>query len=133
MLVAKYEARKHLDTLKEWGGIRDVDKGSLEDLPAIGFISLSDDSIPLACAFLREIEGKYALLDGLITNPFASSLERHCGITGVINAILLEGHHRGIKKILAYSADKGTLERSKNHGFTHLPHTMIALDLRGGE
>lgn len=124
----RYNPFEHEKLVQEWIIQRDGDHKDAKDLPSVGFVSY-DDELPVAIAFLRRSEGGYALLDGLVTNPNASSHQRHFGIDLAIQQIIDFARKGGIKKVLAYSVDEGTLKRSVFHGFIKLPHTLIGLDL----
>lgn len=127
--VERFDRDVHEAILKGWLMERGLDgDANCSDLPGIGYISFVED-IPIATAFLRRCEGPYAMLDGLASNPKAESFHRHLGIELVVTQVIECAQHFKLKKLLAYSIDAGTLERSLHHGFKKLPHTLIGLDL----
>ncbi len=86
----------------------------------------------LATAFLRMVEGGFAQLDGLCTNPAQPGEVRSQAIDKVVEHVISEAKSMGLKNIHAFSMDKNTLVRSLKHGFTATPHAMIALNLTQG-
>ncbi len=83
----------------------------------------------VAAAFLRKVEGSYGQLDSLISNPVATSEQRHRGIDLVVTQVINKAKDLGITGLIALTKDVGTLMRSEKHGFVALPVTTIALDL----
>lgn len=103
--------------------------GELKHLPRVGFVAMKNKSA-IAAGFLRMVEGKFALLDGLITYHTEDSYLRHRAIHGVVTYLIQEARKLGLESIIAYSKDDGTLIRSESHGFKKLDHAIIALDLK---
>lgn len=110
---------------------RKMDPELAKDLPEVGFIAF-DDGIPVAAGFLRRVEGGYSLLDGLISNPNCRPWDRHVCIDLVVQELIKTAVARDDKKIVAYSEDISTINRSFVHGFKKLPHSLICLDLNAG-
>lgn len=131
MNVVKYNKALHGQILDTWFIARGMNS-VIETLPEIGFVA-SDDTDFIAASFLRRVEGDYCLFDGLVTNPMLAPFRRHLGIEAVVERLIIEAKELKMRKILAYSIDAGTLKRSVHHGFVHLPHTLIVLDLEKKE
>lgn len=131
MRVEEYVHSEHGSFIRDWLIARGLD-GELSNEPAeIGFVVFNENE-PICAAFLRLIEGKYALLDGLISNPNAESQLRNDGINLVVEKIISIAKHLGIKQIIAFSIDKGTLSRALLYGFAIADDRMIKLDLVKG-
>lgn len=128
MTVEPFSPDKHMHILCAWLTDRGTYVPSREEMPAYGFVAY-DDSVPIAMGFLRCMEGGYAQIDGLATDPRASGEQRHLAQDAVVVQLINKAKHFGIKSLTAYSVHKGALKRALTHGFVHLPHTVIALDL----
>lgn len=128
MTLREYDPGAHNAKLKRcfdsWG----VDNSVLGSLPKLGFVC-EDDTGVIAAAFLRMVEGNCALFDGLVTDRARGSLERNEAIEIVVQAVIRCAKELKLEKLIAYSVDAGTIERSRSHGFIVLPHTLIALAL----
>lgn len=99
-----------------------------QEVPAIGYVAYCRGE-PIACAFIRAVEGGYAQLDGLASNPSAPGEMRHSAIDLVVEKVMKEAKALGYKGMLAYSVDAATLMRSIRHGFKVMPHVLIVADL----
>lgn len=130
MEVVEYDKEKHLKHIQDWLVMRDLDMDLSKDIPRIGFVAYGNRE-PICAGFLRLVESDYLILDSLITNPHASAQTRNRSIDLVVRELILKAKTLGKLKIIANSVDQNTLERSTKHGFKVMPHTMIALDLRG--
>lgn len=97
-------------------------------VPAIGFM-VCERGEPIACAFIRQMEGSACMLDGLATNPDAPWDMRDTAIDMVVEKILIEAKFLGYKGIMAFSSDASTLTRSARHGFTVKDHVLIVASL----
>lgn len=128
MHLKKYINSEHYPIIASWCALRGVYRPAIEEMPAIGFVAYEGDR-PIACAFIRRVEGSFALLDTLVSNSDASSALRHRAIDSLVNHILRTAKRLNIPKLLAYSVDEGTLRRSEKHGFVRQPHAVIAVDL----
>lgn len=118
--------------VKSWLKLRDMDESLAEDLPQIGYMAFVGD-LPVAAGFLRQVEGNAAQIDSVITDPKADPKIRNEAIDAIVERLIDFARKDGVKMILSFSIDAHTLERSKKHGFKQLPHTVITLDLQGGD
>ncbi len=100
----------------------------MRTLPRIGYIALRN-GYPIAAGFLRRVEGGYAQLDTLTSNPMFGSLIRHQGIDLVVKALLEEAKTLKLHGIVAFTIDKGILSRAKDMGFVNCEHSLITLKL----
>lgn len=110
---------------REYLGISDV---NMKTLPKIGYIALLNKQ-PIAAGFLRRLEGGYAQLDTLVSNPYYGSQIRHQGIHLVVDRLLEDAKDMKLSGILAFTEDQGILKRAEALGFHTLPHKLIALKL----
>lgn len=93
-------------------------------LPKVGYMTCERGQ-PIACAFIRHVEGTMCMLDGLATNPDAPSDMRDTAIDMVVEKILKEAKALGYKGIMATSSDEHTLIRGKKFGFQPIPHALV--------
>lgn len=128
MIVRVYNRVDHADHLRSWLRARDKSEQIIDGLPAYGAIAF-DGAEPIAAAFLRRAENEYGIFDGLITKPTADKKLRHIALDLVVENVIQKAKELGLKTIVAWTSDTGTLERSDRHGFKKLADTMIALDL----
>lgn len=130
MRVEQYE-EDHKEVLAEWFQARDLDSNLLNDVPLTGAVAFCYEK-PVAIGFLRYVEGQYALIDGLVTDPAALPDVRDKAIDELVRHLVLMAKRSGTRRIMAHSVDKNTILRSQRHGFETLPDTMIALNLISG-
>ena len=78
----------------------------------------------IAAGFLAMLEGNGGMMDCFITNPAKSSLERHLALDSIIDKIISDASHMGLKRLIAFSDDDGIMKRQKQKGFVKLPHAL---------
>lgn len=105
-----------------------VEQIEMKTLPKIGYLALMGGH-PIACGFLRRVEGNFAQIDTLTSNKHFGSKIRHEGIAKVVDALLLEAKVLKLSGIIALSSDQGVLDRAKDLGFHTVDQTVIALKL----
>ena len=98
-------------------------------LPKIGYITMLNDQ-PIAAGFLRRMEGPYAQLENLISNPYFGSQVRHNGITLVVQALLDEAKSLKLKGVWAFTTDESIIRRSKTVGFVETPQILLINSLQ---
>jgi hypothetical protein len=98
----------------------------INDLPEIGVIAYRND-IPVAAGFIRRMEGSYGLMDSYITNATESSSTRHKALSRITEALIEKAKEEGISKLLAFSSDQNTYQRSLMHGFIAMDHKFSLL------
>jgi N-acetylglutamate synthase-like GNAT family acetyltransferase len=126
MQVPRYSHNDHYSTICEWLRLREAYVSPKDEVPEIGFVAV-DEGTPVAVAFLRRVEGGFGQLDGLASNPDASSLQRHRGIDAVVTKVLETAQELGIKSVLSFTESDSTLMRSQSHGFVAMPHALIVV------
>lgn len=115
--------------IKSWLELRGMhNEHFVRDLPRTGVMCRIEDN-PICAGFLRYVEGNFAMLDSLVTNPKMKSFTRNVAIDAVVKELISIAKRHGIKKILAFSVDEGILKRSIGHGFIKTSHEVIALKL----
>lgn len=115
MEVFPYRKENHYGTVSEWACLHGI--SPLDSLPEMGIMAYNDKT-PVACAFLRRVEGGLGIFDGLMSNPQCSSKDRDEALSLVIDAITAIACNQGIKGIIAWVKDKNTLERAIRHGYS---------------
>lgn len=101
-----------------------------ESIPQIGYIAF-EGSIPVACGFLRKVEGGYAQIDGLTSNPDMPSEVRHKALSFIVDTLIQEAKHLKMIGIISFTKDYSIIKRAKDCGFQVLQHQVIALSLSG--
>lgn len=102
---------------------------TMKTLPKIGYLAMVN-GYPVACGFLRRVEGNLAQLDGLTSNANFGSQVRHEGIKSVVDALIADAKRLKLDGIIATTADKGTFDRAMTLGFKSVPQAVIALNLK---
>lgn len=126
MHSVKYVETKHGEVLKSWLYGHKVPMPS--EVPEIGRVVYQGD-MPVAMTFLRRVEGGYAQVDGLCSNPEAASETRDKALDTVINHILRDAKSIGITQIISFTQNEHTLLRAIRHGFAKYPAALVVLDL----
>lgn len=103
---------------------------NMKTLPKLGYIALLNGKQPVAAGFLRRVEGGYAQLDGLTSNPYFGSQIRHEGIKLVVDHLIDAAKQLKINGIMAFTADKGVLDRAAGLGFVKVEQQLIALRIK---
>lgn len=101
---------------------------TMKSLPKIGYISLLNKQ-PVAAGFLRRVEGNYAQIDTLVSNPHLGSIIRHNAITNVVNSLLEDAKDLKLNGIIAFSSDNSVISRAKDLGFQVVDQTIVSLSL----
>ena len=99
-----------------------------ETVPAYGWIAYNG-SIPVAAGFLRLIEGGYAQIDTLVSNPTTPSVVRHKAISQIVNNCVEDARWMRLKGIVSYTRDESVLKRAIAIGFQAMPDIVISLNL----
>ena len=133
MQIEEFNPEVHSRHILEWLRRRELPAHLLEDLPKIGYIVYSyktnDASYPITMGFLRRCEGNYGIIDSMITNPECSPEVRNKALNILTKRLVIAAEDLKVRKLLAYTTDKNTLERALSHGFVQLDHAVVALDL----
>lgn len=119
----------HYTYVSQWLSARNLAIPPKDEMPEIGVVCYNG-AVAVSLGSLRRIEGGFAYLDGLVTNPECLPEVRDKANDMVVSALISKAKDLKIKTIIAYSQDKNTLVRSNKHGFVQLPHVLIAKSLR---
>lgn len=117
-----------ITVIQGWLSARGLRVQPVDEFPEVGFISYYRGEA-VACAFIRRVEGGFAMLDGLVTNPDFPSDIRHNALDWLVEHLIKQAKSMKLNSLIATSQDKNTLLRAMKHGFVQLPLTCIALDL----
>lgn len=117
MLMEMLENREYME----------INSITMKNLPKIGHIALLSGKKPIAAGFLRRVEGGYAQLDGLVSNPHFGSIIRNQGITEVVNNLIRDAKALKLNGIIAFTADKSVILRAEAIGFHNVNQSMIVL------
>lgn len=128
LYIENFNKNEHSELMRSFLSARRSYLPPDEEMPALGWVA-SDLESPVAMAFLRRVEGGYAILDGLVTDPEAPGSLRSKAIDLVVKKVLDTAKELGIKAVTATSVDANTLVRSNKHGFVLLPHSVIIANL----
>lgn len=129
IVIRPFEFSEHAGFINEWLLARNMHEIDEDDVPKTGFIVFHEKT-PVCVAFLRICEGDMGFFEGLTTNPECHSLIRNIAIDIVTNQIIKKSKDLCMKRIFAWSVDKGTLLRSEKHGFIRSPFTLIVRDAK---
>lgn len=128
-MIVAFDPVKHGEALKEWLMFYDLPKTHFDEIPEIGFMAEDEDGF-IAAGFIRKIENcSLALIDGLIANPESLGKRRYHAIDQVVEKLIEFSKSAGLKQLIGFSVDAGTIKRSIKHGFRGIVHAPIALDL----
>lgn len=128
LFIENFNKTEHMGLMNSFLAARRSYLPSDDEMPALGWVA-SDLEGPVAMAFLRRVEGGYAQLDGLVTDPGAPGALRSRAIDLVVKKVLDTAKELGIRAVTATSVDANTLVRSDKHGFVLLPHSVIIANL----
>lgn len=127
MKVVKFNKSKHFTALVECLVARNAYVPTLAEMPKVGHMAYIGERL-VAAAFLRKVEGGYAQIDGLTSNPNCAPAERHQAIDLVVAALLTEAKKLNIINVMFISSDESTMARSEKYGFKKLPLAVLAAD-----
>lgn len=101
---------------------------TMKSLPKIGYIALYNGH-PVAAGFLRRVEGRLALIDGLVSNAFMGGIIRHKGLDLILNTLIDEAKALKLEGLLGHSVDASVHKRVTELGFIQAPDRMYVLKL----
>lgn len=101
----------------------------MKTLPKIGYIALYN-GYPIAAGFLRRVEGGYAQIDTLTSNPTFGSIIRHKGIDAIVNSLIEEAKVLKLHGIIALTQETNIILRATDKGFHLVEHKVLALPLK---
>lgn len=128
MKIVKFDKTIHMDILVEWLVERNSYVPRRKEMPKIGFV-VYDDKTPVSIGCLRKIEGGFAFIDGLCTNPKCAPELRNIANDLIATKLMVTAKEMGLRAIVGYTMDPNTLERAKRHGYKVLADTLFVLSL----
>ncbi len=114
--------------IADWLRARELSAEGSINLPELGLIAYKT-GCPIAAGFLRRVEGGYAILDSLVTNPMVLPALRDKTLDLLVKDLISLAKENGIKGLIATTVDCHVIERALKHGFIKLPHVSISLAL----
>lgn len=129
MRVVKFNKNKHFTAMLECLAARQAYRPLTSEMPKIGYIAIEGEKL-IATAFLRKVEGGHGMLDGVSSNPTATSAQRHQGIDLVFQAVVNKAKEMGLPHLIGMSRDAGTIERSHKYGFKKSLLAVMVVDLK---
>jgi N-acetylglutamate synthase-like GNAT family acetyltransferase len=127
MVLVEFDEDLHSPFIRSWLQARNLTDDLMNNPPSIGLVCFHNE-VPIACGFLRQVEGNFGLFDGLCTNPKMRSEIRHDAIDFLVSEIIQIARSMEMRCIFGWTVDNGTLARSERHGFQRLKHEMIVLN-----
>lgn len=109
----------YLPEINEWLIAHGKTPVELKDMPALGFIA---DGI--AAGFLRQGED-VGIIDGIVTNPKASSEDRNLALDLIFDRLVLASEQCNLRLLFGFSEDEHTLHRSTRYGFKKSDMTLM--------
>lgn len=106
-----------------------IEQICMGNLPKIGYVALMG-SQPIACGFLRRVEGGFAQIDTLASNGYFGSNIRHDGINKVVDSLISEAKRLKLRGIISLTRDAGILKRAVDLGFHINDQAIIAISLK---
>lgn len=123
----RFEIDAHKKIIDEWLSQYGKGESKRNEIPRLGFISY-DDEIPLAAIFLRQAEGNFGIIDGLVASPEVLGELRNQGIDKAVQSLLIEAKMYGFDKIIGWTNGK-TIQRAERFGFIVYSYSLISKDL----
>lgn len=103
---------------------RNLEVPPRDEQPKLGGIVFINDT-PISIMFLRQVEGNYVQMDGLITNKDCSKDERSKANDFISTNLLRVAKEHNFRGIISYTVDKNTITRACKLGFSLLNHRVI--------
>jgi hypothetical protein len=129
MHAVAYRPNAHFALLCQWLTERQLPSPNPEHMPEYGAVAYEDDK-PIGMAFLRRVEGGFAQVDSLASNPQAPGELRHKALDLCISEMVRVAQQMEITNLIAFSRDKSAIVRSLRHGFVqHDDAAILSLDL----
>ncbi len=101
----------------------------INTLPKIGFIAYHNTSY-VAMGFLRMVEGGFAQIDTLCTNPQIPGEIRHEAINAIGEALLNEARGLEVRAVMFFTSSDQVMARTADKGFVALKTNLYAKVLK---
>ncbi len=112
MKVEKFEPQRHYEMVAHWWVGHKWPVLPLAALPASGFV------VPGVCAgFLYFTDSEIAILEWVVSNPKASTMEVGRGIKAIVEAAISTALNEGYSMIFSYVKSKGLQKLYERQGF----------------
>lgn len=128
MEIRNFNPDKHIAVINSWLIDRKHPIILKEETPRIGFLAYIEDT-PIACAFLRRVEGGFGQIDGLATNPHADCHLRNMAINGTITLLLNTAKSLKLKGLMVMTIDQSIVKRAEELGFVTTTSRLLIKDL----
>jgi hypothetical protein len=116
------------EILNKWLEVHQHSQVSWEELPKLGYVAEYKDNstVMAAIAFLRLVEGNYAIADSLTLNPFEKSLKTKAkAFDAVTDKLIQVAKALRIKNLIAITSKEGVVKRSSKHGFQFVNRKLL--------
>ena len=117
---------KHL--LTSWVEARCLEVASLNALPKLGLL-VRHCNVPVAVAFLREMEGGKALIDGFLADPDSDLAVRDECLNALIRDLITLAQKNRFTGILGLTTNPKVVERAKRLGFSLMDHRLVSMEV----
>lgn len=114
MILKKY-CDHHYDMIKEWQERRGNKLFSKDLIPSHGIV-VED----IACGFLYSTDSAFGLIDGFITNPECSSIQRAKALDLILKNLIIWAKELGMRMVVARVGIRGTKKLALKNGFIDL-------------
>lgn len=107
-----------------WLNIRKQNKDLINTLPEIGYIAFKNEK-PIAITFLRVVDGHYAYLDPIITNPKASVAAKKEARPLLFRAVMEHAKKIQANQLLILTSNTNDIKAAVGFGFIKYPHVFL--------
>jgi N-acetylglutamate synthase-like GNAT family acetyltransferase len=128
MTIEPFDKIAHTDSYISLSAQYGIPGIAPSSIPAIGYVAW-DNGVAVAYSFLRQVEGGYGQIDGLIVNPEYRGEIRDSALDLVIQECFKRAKAIGITQLFCMCKINAPIERAKKHGFVMAPHSVLAIDL----
>jgi hypothetical protein len=101
---------------------------SVNDLPQHGLVAYEGET-PVACGFIRYVDGHLGLIGEYATNALVSSKTRHEALDRVTEKLISWGKLYNLKGLVMFTSEPTIVKRAHSHGFL-LNENMIVSSLK---
>jgi hypothetical protein len=130
--ITTFKPKKHFEVLLDMHlaqGSKTYDILDLNTLPRIGYIVYSDTEYHyVAAGFLRMVEGGFAQIDTLVTNPNITGDVRNEGLTLLVDTLIKTAKDMELKGIYSMTTNGSIIDRALKLGFFVSNHVVIVLN-----
>lgn len=128
MKLLRFNVHEDLSHINSWLEAHKMPPVTRHALPEVGYLAWHMGK-PIAACFLRRCEGGLGIVDSLISNPESPGELRHVALDALINHIVDQAKHHKLTKVIGFTQDASTLNRSLRLGFGQSPFQVVVMDL----